>query len=207
MNNKLDAYKYAVTKKIKLIKEKGCKCEQCGIDLYKTPWLADFHHNDPNTKEFTISSSKNSFQKMLEEVKKCKLLCCSCHRTAHSNIDRFNELKDEIYSNVDIKYNEENYFGTPEDEKNIVALHSKGYNIIQISQELFKTNKHRHFVRNTLIKNKLKPIKKKTLIDKIIREDLIQMLIDGYFIKDIAIKYDTTERTIYTIIKKLNIIV
>lgn len=42
----------------------------------------DFHHIDPNEKEYNVSQSSRA--KMLDEVKKCVILCATCHRKYHS---------------------------------------------------------------------------------------------------------------------------
>lgn len=67
------------------------KCERCGFDH---PATLDFHHKDPKTKEFGISTAKTSGgrsrDEILEEIKKCEVLCSNCHRIEHSNIyDRY----------------------------------------------------------------------------------------------------------------------
>ena len=73
--------------KSKMIDYKGGKCKKCDdgdldISCY------DFHHIDPNQKEFNLSglnSAKMSWDKVKEELDKCVLLCSNCHRTEHSN--------------------------------------------------------------------------------------------------------------------------
>lgn len=56
------------------------KCEVCGEDHSA---CLDFHHTDPNEKEYSVAKLKNSKKKLLEEVKKCKVLCSNCHRKLH----------------------------------------------------------------------------------------------------------------------------
>jgi len=57
--------------------KKGCTV--CG---YKEHWASlDFHHRNPKTKLFTISQGKNiAKKKILQEIKKCDILCANCHR-------------------------------------------------------------------------------------------------------------------------------
>lgn len=58
------------------IKSSGCTI--CGE---KRPVCIDFHHKDPNTKLFRISSAFSRPRKVVEdEIKKCILLCANCHR-------------------------------------------------------------------------------------------------------------------------------
>lgn len=59
--------------------KRGLKCNKCGESRY---WVLDFHHKNSTKKHFSISSS-GSFNKFLEEVKKCEVLCSNCHRDFH----------------------------------------------------------------------------------------------------------------------------
>lgn len=53
-------------------------CEQCGIN---DPIVLEFDHLDQNTKSFNISDSRGrSWRRVLEEISKCRILCCNCHR-------------------------------------------------------------------------------------------------------------------------------
>jgi len=67
-------------RKLALIKLMGGCCERCGYD--KSPAALDFHHIDPNIKEFGIASNlpHTSWGRILAEVAKCQLLCANCHR-------------------------------------------------------------------------------------------------------------------------------
>ena len=63
---------------------KGNKCEICGYD--KCSEALDFHHNNPNEKDFTISD-RNLILDWIEikkELDKCSLLCANCHRELHA---------------------------------------------------------------------------------------------------------------------------
>jgi hypothetical protein len=62
----------------------GGKCVRCG-------WAGniaafEFHHTDPNKKDFQIGSAANkNWDVVKKEVLKCELLCSNCHRIEHSN--------------------------------------------------------------------------------------------------------------------------
>jgi hypothetical protein len=64
-------------------------CSKCGYN--KCFAALDFHHrsNDRINKHFTISQmmsktfSEVNKQKVLEEIKKCDVLCANCHRELH----------------------------------------------------------------------------------------------------------------------------
>lgn len=65
-----------------LVKEKGGKCEECGRTGH--PAIFDFHHRNPNEKDFTISHMRvASLAKLRIEITKCDLLCSCCHRLKH----------------------------------------------------------------------------------------------------------------------------
>lgn len=45
------------------------------------PYVMDFDHLDSSKKEFGISNAWNlSFDRLMEEVKKCEVVCSNCHR-------------------------------------------------------------------------------------------------------------------------------
>jgi hypothetical protein len=68
--------------KLKLIEYKGGKCCKCG---YSKPIYNayDFHHRDPNIKDFSISGKSWSYEKLKLEVDKCDLVCKNCHAEIH----------------------------------------------------------------------------------------------------------------------------
>ena len=68
--------------KIKSIEYKGGKCIICGYN--KCNRSLEFHHRDPNEKDFGISSSKVlSWDKIKIELDKCDLVCSNCHGEIH----------------------------------------------------------------------------------------------------------------------------
>jgi len=78
-------YRQRTTLMLREIKlEKGCKI--CG---YKEHWAAlDFHHRNEKTKSFNVAERKDLGQgRLLDEVKKCDVLCANCHRSlTHGNM-------------------------------------------------------------------------------------------------------------------------
>jgi len=67
-------------RKIELVEMLGGKCKICGYN--KCVDGLHFHHEDPSVKEFNISYTTN-WDKIKEEIKKCKLLCANCHAEVH----------------------------------------------------------------------------------------------------------------------------
>jgi hypothetical protein len=75
--------KYSKSKKDKLslIKEEN-GCKKCGD---KRHYVLVFHHLDPKIKKFTIGADYSWFgwNKIMEEVEKCVILCHNCHYEFH----------------------------------------------------------------------------------------------------------------------------
>ncbi len=68
------------------IEYKGGSCVKCGYSKYNG--ALEFHHLDPNEKDFTISHMKlYAFtDEIKKELDKCILVCANCHREIHGNI-------------------------------------------------------------------------------------------------------------------------
>lgn len=65
--------------KVQCVLYRGGECQICGYDACAA--AMDFHHIDPAQKDFSISHyKKTSFDKIKDELDKCILLCCRCHR-------------------------------------------------------------------------------------------------------------------------------
>lgn len=74
-------------KKLKLIEMLGGKCEHCGESRF---YVLNFHHDLENfEKSFNIKElNSGRFSLLLEEVKKCIVLCSNCHQKHH--LDKMN---------------------------------------------------------------------------------------------------------------------
>ena len=88
--------------KIALVEAFGHKCAYCG--LIDEPVLYDFHHLNPQEKEFGIGNgaTTHSQEAYLQEAKKCVLLCSNCHRRIENKLITNDDLKiipinEEIY--------------------------------------------------------------------------------------------------------------
>lgn len=78
--NRKSKFEYKI-KMANLIKSLKIECFNCGIDH---PAVLDFHHVDPTKKDKDLSKF-NSIKRILEEAKKCIVLCSNCHRVLHWN--------------------------------------------------------------------------------------------------------------------------
>jgi len=60
----------------------------CSVCSEKDESCLDFHHLDPKTKKHSVAKLANgtySVKTVLEEIKKCIVLCANCHRKYHAN--------------------------------------------------------------------------------------------------------------------------
>ena len=74
----------------KIKQARGGKCERCGYDTCMK--ALEFHHLDPDKKDFTISNDRFKLKEAVEESKKCILICANCHRELHDNLWDIEEL-------------------------------------------------------------------------------------------------------------------
>ena len=59
-------------------------CVVCGES---EPVAIDFHHINPNEKDFTIGKNRGRSKEWLsEEIAKCVCLCANCHRKVHARL-------------------------------------------------------------------------------------------------------------------------
>lgn len=71
--------------KERLVRIFGGACNVCGYN--KTIKALEFHHIDPSTKTFGIGHGHTrSFKDVVEESKKCIMLCANCHREVHDGL-------------------------------------------------------------------------------------------------------------------------
>ena len=73
--------------KRQLVRYKGGKCEKCGYD--KCIGALQFHHLDPDIKDFEISAQYNGghldMNILYQEADKCQMICANCHSEIHFN--------------------------------------------------------------------------------------------------------------------------
>ncbi len=112
---------YQVQKRRDKIKQmaveyKGGKCERCQYD--KCLSAMDFHHLDPNEKDFGLAKNGHtrSWEKVKLELDKCILVCCRCHREIHEEqrvASKQEKNKELIKSPVDRNYKQKSLTKCP----------------------------------------------------------------------------------------------
>lgn len=69
-------------KRQRAVKLLGGRCKTCGAS---DPDILTFHHRNPKNKEFSLCSAwNNNWADIKKEIKKCDLLCGSCHLKLHA---------------------------------------------------------------------------------------------------------------------------
>ena len=93
--NKKETERY--WEKRELAESYNTKCEKCGEDR---TYVLDFHHRNPDEKEFTLGAKKiNREERLLKEIQKCVVLCANCHRAFH-HLNKHEDLSlDEFLNN------------------------------------------------------------------------------------------------------------
>ena len=61
--------------------KKTLSCKKCGESRF---YLLDFHHRNPEEKEYAISDNPRAgLETIKKEIAKCDVLCANCHREWH----------------------------------------------------------------------------------------------------------------------------
>ena len=87
--------KWLLKLKVKLIQDKGGKCQKCGVEYDGTnSCIFDFHHRNPEEKDFNLNLAylnRHGKDIVIKEAEKCDLLCSNCHRLEHFGEARVDE--------------------------------------------------------------------------------------------------------------------
>ena len=106
MNSTETVANFRQKRKLLLVQLSGGKCSLCGYDRCLA--ALEFHHIDPTTKEYQLSSGNcHSLEKDIEELHKCLLVCANCHREIHQENSLYSQeylTSKQIFDTV--KYNE-----------------------------------------------------------------------------------------------------
>lgn len=93
----------AWSRKLELVAMMGGKCCKCGYD--KNIAALEFHHQNPQDKSFQLDArhlSNTTPEKLLEESKKCVLVCSNCHKEIHYPQQTKSVLEEKIYTSKSI---------------------------------------------------------------------------------------------------------
>jgi len=84
--NKAAVDRFRKNLKLKAVEYMGGACSICGYDKYVG--ALQFHHRDPDEKDFGISSHGHTrkWESIKEELDKCVMLCGNCHSEVHAGL-------------------------------------------------------------------------------------------------------------------------
>lgn len=71
----------------------GKECKDCGTTDIR---VFEFDHLDPSLKQFNIGNAANqgvSWERILNEIEKCEIICANCHRIRTMNTYNWVKLK------------------------------------------------------------------------------------------------------------------
>lgn len=121
--------------KIKLLCLKGVDCcQECGYKGENGASLV-FHHI--GEKKFWVNTVKvrlkiNKVENLLLEIDKCVVLCQNCHSEKHTDIEKFNILKDKIYNKLRSGSRE----NKPLDIREVKKLYDEGNGVCSIAKKM-----------------------------------------------------------------------
>ena len=126
MSNSQVVIDFVKRRKSNLIKVFGGKCCICGFNKWQS--ALEFHHVNPNEKDFNITAetTTKAIEKQLKELRKCILVCANCHRGIHSN-------------NLTIPDNWQDFFNEQIAQELIDETHAKKYYCKICGKEKSKT--------------------------------------------------------------------
>lgn len=102
--------RWRVSSKKRVVESMGGKCQCCGYD--KTDSALELHHINPEEKELSfgaIRANPKSWDKIVEELRKCILLCANCHREVHDGTTELPE-KFESFNEEFVDYKSKKMF-------------------------------------------------------------------------------------------------
>lgn len=73
--------------KTRMVQAFGGRCACCNYNRCQD--ALQFHHLDPNKKDFRlgrIRANPRSWESILDELRKCVMLCANCHQEVHRNM-------------------------------------------------------------------------------------------------------------------------
>ncbi len=119
-------------------------CSSCGEDH---PACLDFHHREPDKKDKEICwfvGGGYSRERILEEIKKCDVVCANCHRKLHWPDGGKLRTKKELERYVPVpngmerarRMKESSRLAKPEKRKQARELRRKGMSYRSIQKEL-----------------------------------------------------------------------
>jgi predicted transcriptional regulator len=194
-------------KKVECINYLGGKCSKCGVN---NPHLLQFHHTNPIEKDCKISDLISySWDKILNELNKCILLCCNCHQEEHIDVNFYNTNKEVIDNMVKKGMFQEKKI----EDETVIELVKKGWSQRGIARKYNMTkssvqSRIRKLLDNGLLKeNETSTMKgwdpSRKPVEKITLDMILPLLNSGESILSISNRFDISYRTAHRKAQKL----
>lgn len=120
------------------------KCKKCGYRGDNLKSLC-FHHRGEKMFDVSTALARKvndcSVQDIIDEIQKCDILCRNCHMIEHGNRDKFEKVKNDIYTKVE-KHKELKRL----DYKKIKKMKKKGFSLTEIAKKMGKGKSSIHYV-------------------------------------------------------------
>lgn len=159
--------------KNKLVQAMGGQCQVCSYD--KCQNALEFHHINPEEKELSFGrfrANPIAIEKIIQELKKCILVCANCHREIHEGItcvpENFKTFDQDIYNSLvfvrtkKVKIPRTKKVKIPkkkQDKRKMLLTNQEVFDILHEEFRGNKTEMARHYgVSETTIRKRLKQI-------------------------------------------------
>lgn len=183
--------------KIKMLEYKNTNCcSKCGYSELNS--ALEFHHTNPDTKEFAMSSYRGGTEisdTYKKELDKCVVLCVNCHREEHYDLKFYENHKDLIIE----KSKNIKELQPALDKEEVRRLYESGTKPVEIAK---KYNASKGTICGILKSFGLT----KSMDDiKIDREEFKKFVLSGNNSKKIQAHFNINKSTMFTICKELDI--
>jgi DNA-binding MarR family transcriptional regulator len=187
----------------------GGKCFNCGNNDVA---VLEFHHKDPLTKTKEVSilcRLTSNWQVIQQEILKCELLCCNCHKIKHFNRNLYDKYAEKIQDMAMLAEQPSIVRLSSLEEQLLINLYTSGAYWSDILKTLKRggTVVSRHI--NTLIlsgkltkRNKIRRKCTNRIVTKEIK-DQVRNLSKKCRLKDIVKLTGVSRSTVYRILKEI----
>lgn len=108
--------KHRAKRKEEIVYVMGEECQICGYN--RCIKALECHHIDPEEKDIDFGNLCKNWENLVEELKKCILVCANCHREIHDNIEKYRDLSssfnkeraNEVSQKIDDLKNHKTYY-------------------------------------------------------------------------------------------------
>lgn len=184
----------------------GGKCVDCNnINIT----ILEFHHKEPANKDKEVSilcRISCDWQRIKQEVLKCELLCCNCHKIRHFNQELYNENIAKIITISETDDFIECKRWSNKETQQLIELYNKGKARLEIALELQRhkeviTKKIRLLIQQKVLQKRNKRISPDRKVSLEMRKKIIELSVTFGGTK-LSRLVGLSKSTIYRILKE-----